>query len=335
MTLPAGTLPTGPRDLISDVAGVTVGHHHRIDEAAREATPDTPGTRETDLLDPVNSVRHADAFVLTGGSAFGLAAADGVMSHLERVGVGLPMDTAGHVVPIVPAAVIFDLPVGDWSRRPDAEFGRRAAADASEDFLLGSVGGGAAARAGALKGGFGSASVRAQTPGGASITVGAAVVVNSFGAVIRPETGLPWGADAESLAYYRLREPEESERVQLADLIARRSALNTTIGVVATDARLDVADTRRVAMAAHDGLARAVRPVHTPVDGDAFFAVATGEVVSEYPAPTGMNPDLALVAVACAAAAVAVERAVVRGVLAATPVAGIPAYAQTLPSALL
>src|SRR5690348_10234385 len=156
---------------ITDVGGIRVGHHHRIDPDAALgsgwasgstvvlAPPGTvgavdgrggaPGTRETDLLDPINTVRHVDAVVLTGGSAYGLAAADGVMTWLEEQGRGVAMD--GGVVPIVPAAVIFDLPVGGWGNRPTAEFGYAAAEAASTDFALGTVGGGVGARAGVLK----------------------------------------------------------------------------------------------------------------------------------------------------------------------------------------
>lgn len=166
------TARTGDR--ITDVAGITVGHDHRLGDGwatgttvlristppDRSAPPTVavdvrgggPGTRETDLLDPSNTVQTAHAIVLTGGSAYGLAAADGVMLALEQQGVGLPMDDAGHVVPIVPAAVIFDLPVGEWHNRPDAGFGARALSNAAADFAVGSVGAGTGARAGALKG---------------------------------------------------------------------------------------------------------------------------------------------------------------------------------------
>ncbi|STZ88174.1 peptidase S58 DmpA [Mycolicibacterium fortuitum] len=165
---------------ITDVGGILVGHHHRIDPdvslgsgwasgstvvltppgtvGAVDGRGGAPGTRETDLLDPINTVRHVDAVVLTGGSAYGLAAADGVMAWLEEQGRGVAMD--GGVVPIVPAAVIFDLPVGGWANRPTAEFGYAAAAAASTEFALGTVGGGVGARAGVLKGGVGTASVR-------------------------------------------------------------------------------------------------------------------------------------------------------------------------------
>lgn len=334
---------------ITDVAGIRVGHHDRVDVDAAMgsgwatgstvvvAPPGTvgavdvrgggPGTRETDLLDPSNSVRHVDAVVLTGGSAFGLAAADGVMRWLEERKRGVALD--GGTVPIVPAAVIFDLPVGDWSHRPDSEFGYAAAAVASTDVAIGSVGAGAGARAGVLKGGVGTASVR--LPSG--ITVGAIVVVNPVGNVVNPATGLPWMPDlATDLG---LCSPPPPEIDALAALVAAGSPLNTTIAVVATDAALSPTGCRRVAIAAHDGLARTIRPVHTPLDGDTVFALATGAVpVEPVPGtPDQMLPETGVVAAVGAAAADCLARAVVAGVMAAEPVAGLPTYRSVLPGA--
>lgn len=357
----------GPTDSIADVHGVRVGHHQHVDDEVSVATEDQagagwatgttvvllpdgavaavdvrgggPGTRETDLLDPTNTVQHAHAVVLTGGSAYGLAAADGVMTFLESQGTGLVMDKRGSVVPIVPAAVIFDLAVGDWSARPDREFGERAAAAASADVASGSVGAGAGARAGELKGGVGSASIRITSGPATGITVAALVVVNPVGAVIDPSTGVPWGAGPSELDYYGLRPPAVDEIARLCSLTTEPTSLNTTIGVIATDAALDPASATRVAMTAHDGLARAIRPAHSPLDGDTLFAVATGAVTptpgeGEEPAiPMGMNQQTALVAVIGEAAATAVQRAIVKAVLSADPVAGIPSYRQTLPSA--
>jgi L-aminopeptidase/D-esterase-like protein len=353
-----------PGDRVTDVAGIEVGHHHRIDADASVATDEHaghgwaagttvvrigvpgavaavdvrgggPGTRETDLLDPVNTVQTAHAIVLTGGSAYGLAAADGVMSGLEAQGVGLPMDARGHVVPIVPAAVVFDLPVGGWTQRPDADFGARALDEAAVDFEVGSVGAGAGARAGALKGGVGTASLRLPDGPAAGITVGAVMVANPVGTVVDPTPGLPWGATAAELDHHRLTRPEASDIAALAELEAKQTVLNTTIGVVATDAALDPASTRRVAMAGHDGLGRAIRPAHSPLDGDTLFAVATGAIAPPRSdlVPVGMNPDVAVVAAVGAAAAVVVQRAIVNAVLAAESVAGIPTYRQMVGSA--
>lgn len=354
-------------DRITDVPGITVGHHHRIDADATVADPadpqlpgrgwatgttvvtvpdgsvtavdvrgGAPGTRETDLLDPAATVRSAHAIVLTGGSAYGLAAADGVMTGLEEAGRGLAMDEAGHRVPIVPAAVIFDLPVGQWSARPDAGFGAAALAAATRDgatgeFAVGSVGAGAGARAGSLKGGVGTAATRLGPDGP---VVGALLVVNPVGSVIDPETGLPWPGVTSA---HELGTPTPAEVETLAALAAKATALNTIIGVVATDAVLDPAGARRLAITAHDGLARAVRPVHTPLDGDTIFAVATGTATGatdpDSPTvPEGMTQDAPLQAALGAAAADVVARAVVDAVISARSVAGIPAYRDVLPS---
>ncbi|MDY6996918.1 MAG: P1 family peptidase [Actinomycetota bacterium] len=334
---------------ITDVGGILVGHHHRIEPDAQLGSgwasgttvvltpPGTvgavdgrggaPGTRETDLLDPSNSVRHVDAVVLTGGSAFGLAAADGVMTWLEAQGRGVALD--GGVVPIVPAAVIFDLPVGGWQCRPDALFGHRAAASAGTDVGLGSVGAGAGARAGVLKGGVGTASVTLDS----GVTVGALVVVNSAGDVVDPDTGLPWLAD--QIEEFGLVSPPADQLAAYAGRHGELSPLNTTIAVVATDAALSKAGCRRVAVAAQDGLARTIRPCHTPLDGDTVFALATGavEVDPDPTTPASMSPEVPLLTAVGAAAADCLARAVLVGVLAAEEVAGIPTYRGLLPGA--
>lgn len=338
---------------ITDVAGILVGSHHRLDAdatlgsgwacgttvvltppgtvGAGDVRGGAPGTRETDLLDPANSVRYVDAVVLTGGSAYGLAAADGVMGHLEGQGRGVALE--GGVVPIVPAAVIFDLPVGGWQCRPTAEFGLRAAQAAGTDVAVGTVGAGVGARAGVLKGGLGTASIHLDDIG---VTVGALVAVNSAGNVADVRTGLPWMA--EYAAEFGMVPPPEEELAAFAARHAEASPLNTTIAVVATDAALSPAACRRVAVAAHDGFARTIRPVHTPMDGDTVFALATGAVEVE-PAtyapdtPAAMSPETKLTTAVGAAAADCLARAVMVGVLAAESVAGIPTYRGMLPGA--
>lgn len=334
---------------ITDVGGILVGHHHRLDDdvtlgagwasgttvvltppgtvGAVDGRGGAPGTRETDLLDPSNSVRHVDAVVLTGGSAFGLATADGVMRWLEERERGVALD--GGVVPIVPAAVVFDLPVGGWACRPTAEFGYAAADSAGVEFALGCVGAGTGARAGVLKGGVGTASV--TLPSG--VTVGALVVVNSAGEVLDTATGLPWQADL--IEEFGLVPPPVDELDAYADRHRESSPLNTTIAVVATDAALSPAGCRRVAIAAHDGLARTIRPCHTPLDGDTVFALATGaiEVAPPPDTPASMSPETSLLTAVGAAAADCLARAVLVGVLAAHRVAGIPAYRDLLPGA--
>jgi L-aminopeptidase/D-esterase-like protein len=335
---------------ITDVGGIRVGRHERIDADAALGSgwasgttvvltpPGTvgavdgrggaPGTRETDLLDPINSVRHVDAVVLSGGSAFGLAAADGVMRWLEERGRGVAMD--GGVVPIVPAAVVFDLPVGAWDCRPTAEFGYAAAASASEDVALGNVGAGAGARVGVLKGGLGTASITLTDIG---VTVGAIVVVNAAGDAVDPTTGLPWQADL--IDEFGLVAPPPDQIAAYADRHTELSPLNTTIAVIATDAAMSGPACRRVAVAAHDGLARTIRPCHTPHDGDTVFALATGavEVPPDPETPSSMTPEVPLITAVGAAAADVLARAVLVGVLAAESIAGIPTYRDMLPGA--
>jgi L-aminopeptidase/D-esterase-like protein len=334
---------------ITDVGGILVGHHQRLDPDAALGTgwasgatvvlapPGTvgavdtrggaPGSRETELLDPANSVRYVDGVLLAGGSAYGLAAADGVMRWLEEHDRGLAIEAG--VVPIVPGAVIFDLPVGDWSRRPTAEFGYCAAAAAGAHVGVGTVGAGVGARAGALKGGVGTASMTLD-PG---VRVGAVVAVNCAGNVIDPATGLPWLASLTER--FGLAPPPPDQVAAFAELDAARSPLNTTIAVVATDAALSPAGCRRVAIAAQDGLARAICPAHTPLDGDTVFVLATGavEVAPAADMPAGLSPETALVTAVGAAAADCLARAVLVGVLAAEPVAGIPTYRDLLPGA--
>lgn len=340
---------------IADVGGIRVGHFHRLDPDAALGTgwacgvtvvltpPGTvgavdcrggaPGTRETDLLDPANSVRYVDAVLLAGGSAYGLAAADGVMRWLEERERGVAMGDG--VVPIVPGAVIFDLPVGGWGCRPTAEFGYAAceASDAPADagVAVGTVGAGVGARAGVLKGGVGTASTTLTS----GVTVGAVVVVNSVGDVVDPVTGLPWMTHLSK--EFGLQAPPATEIETLAQLPSKLSALNTTIGVVATDAALGPAACRRMAIAAHDGLARTIRPAHTALDGDTVFALATGAVEVPPPAdlPAAMSPDTELVTAVGAAAADCLARAVLVGVIAAESAAGIPTYRDVVPGAFV
>jgi L-aminopeptidase/D-esterase-like protein len=232
-----------------------------------------PGTRETDLLDPRTLVERVHAVVLTGGSAYGLAAADGVLRGLEERGIGFPVGPGPReVVPIVPAAVIFDLGRGGrFGSRPTAEFGAAALAAASTTRpVSGTVGAGTGAQCGGLKGGFGFA----EQPLEDGSSVAAAVVVNAAGSVVQPSTGRLW-ADAEQ----RLPAPTEAERADLRAAAARATpSLATTIGVVLTDATLTKAQAGKVAAVAHDGMARAIRPVHSMTDGDTVFCLASGGV---------------------------------------------------------
>ncbi|MCX7224564.1 MAG: P1 family peptidase [Burkholderiales bacterium] len=235
-----------------------------------------PGTRETDLLHPSNLVDRAHAILLAGGSAWGLDAAAGVMRWLEEQGIGL--DVKFGLVPIVPAAVLFDLPVGDARIRPDAQAGYLACQAASrQPPAQGNVGAGAGALVGklfglarAMRGGIGSASVTLD-----GVTVGALVACNALGDVIDPDTGqvIAGARTADGKALLNIR------RAILAGDMPQPllAGTNTTIGVIATDAILTKAQAHRLAQVAHDGLARSINPVHTLSDGDALFTLGTGQ----------------------------------------------------------
>ncbi len=274
---------------LCDVPGVLVGHatdHEALtgctavlfEEPAIvgvDVRGSSPGTRETDRLGPHGTVRRTHALLLTGGSAFGLAAAEGVVRFLEENDVGLDIGVAR--IPLVSAAVLFDLVVGDPGVRPGPEMGYEAAASAkSADFAQGSVGAGAGATVGkvlglegAMKGGVGSASVALD--GG--LVVGALAAVNAFGDVRDPRTG-------RVIAGPRLEDGTLGDTVELLpEAVARMGwGENTTLGVVATNAALEKRDANKVAQMAHDGLARTIEPVHTTVDGDVVFAASAGEV---------------------------------------------------------
>lgn len=310
---------------ITDVAGIEVGHFSDTRRPtgctvilAREGAVAgvdvrgaAPGTRETDLLSPGNLVQQVHGIMLAGGSAWGLAAAEGAMRWLEERNIG--MDVRFGTLPIVPAAVLFDLPMGDARIRPDAAAGY-AACDAASSAAPaeGNVGAGSGALVGklfgvhrAMKGGIGTASV---TVGG--VTVGALIAVNALGDVIDPDTAQPVaGARTEDgLALL------DTRRALLRGDLPKPllAGTNTTLGVIATDAVLTKVQANRLASVAHDGLARAINPVHTMSDGDTLFALATGRVPLEGDAP-GMT-------VLGTMAAEAVARATLRAVLAARSV---------------
>lgn len=326
---------------ITDVDGVLVGHHQRIGDGwatgttvvllpagstgAVDGRGGAPGTRETDLLLPENMVQQVDAICLSGGSAYGLAAADGVLRWLGARGQGLRVGAGEHeVVPIVPAAVLFDLPRGAWGNRPTAEFGSLACSlAASGPVAQGCVGAGTGAKVGSLKGGVGTASASVD-----GFTVGALAAVNAAGEAVDAATGTPWAADHEVAGEFGRTWPGRPGVLPSA----APTDLNTTIGVVAVDADLSKAECRRLAIAAQDGLARAVRPAHSMFDGDTVFAVATRatELVPA-DAPFGPMARAAALDHLCAAAAEVFARAIVHGVLAATPLVGLPAYDDVWP----
>ena len=312
------------RDALTDVPGLKVGHWTNPDSgtgctvvlceqgvvAGVDVRGTAPATRETDLLDPVCMVQEVHAILIGGGSAYGLAAADGVMRWLEEHGHGL--DVGVGKVPIVPAACLFDLPFGDPTVRPDGAAGYAACAAATaDDAQQGNVGAGTGATVGkilgfarASQGGLGTASVRA---GG--LIVGALVAVNAFGHVVDPDTGViiagarqPGGGFVDTVA---------AAQSWVGRTLAQLRRTNTTLAVVATNARLDKAGATKTAQMAQDGLARAIRPAHTHFDGDTVFALSTGDV----------QADLSLVG---ALAADVLARAIVRGVRAAETSHGIP-----------
>jgi L-aminopeptidase/D-esterase-like protein len=312
----------GARNLITDVAGLRVGNaeDHRIRTgttvllgdrpftAAVHVMGGAPGTRETDLLAPDKLVQEVDALVLSGGSAFGLDAASGVADALRASGRGF--DVGGQKVPIVPGAILFDLLNGgdkDWGENPYKALGRAALAAAGADFALGSAGAGTGAMVHDLKGGLGSASVVLES----GITVGALVAVNALGRVTVGETGQFWAAPWEMMGEFGGRGLPERFDPMAEPFLAKSVGEATTIAIVATDAQLSQAQAQRMATAAHDGMARAIVPSHTPFDGDLVFAAATGAKPLRDPVT---EPFLI-----GHAAATCLARAIARGVFCATP----------------
>ncbi len=269
-----------------------------------------PGTRETDALAAENLVGRAHALVLAGGSVFGLAAADGVAAALSSQGTGLALRPGSPAIPIVPSAVLHDLANGgdkNWGLDPPYRaLGLAAAAAASEDFALGAVGAGRGAMAGFIKGGIGSASIDLHD----GLIVGALVALNSVGSGLMPDGKTYWAWPYEIDREFGGRgapqqpmdlsdpAPDQSRLLQIGRLEA---GVNTTLAVVACNADLSTVECRRIAMMAHDGIARAVRPAHTPFDGDTVFALASGAL------PLGGTPGSAPPAAAAAAAAAAAQ----------------------------
>lgn len=326
-------LAPNPRSAITDVAGIKVGH---FTDARRptgctvilcedgatggvDVRGSAPGTRETDLLDPQNLVQQVHAVVLSGGSAFGLDAATGVVHWLEERNIGYDVGVAK--VPIVPAAILFDLTVGDAKIRPDAAAGYNACKAASTNAPAeGNVGAGAGATVGkmfgpkrAMKGGLGTASISV----GKELTVGAIVAVNAAGDIVDPSTG-------KLLAGARTQDGKKLQGTMAG--ILRGDALppvlggtNTTIGLIATDAKLDKAQAQKVAQMAHDGLARTTNPAHTMFDGDTIFTLATGKNSSTKPVNVTLIGALA---------AEAIAQAVVRAIKAARSLPNLPCAAD-------
>jgi L-aminopeptidase/D-esterase-like protein len=292
-------LRPGPRNLITDIAGLAVGH--ATDEkvctgvtvvlcgegctAAVDVRGGGPGSRETDALAPENLVGRAHAIVFAGGSVFGLAAADGVTAALSAQGTGLQLRRGSPAIPIVPAAVLHDLANrGDknWGLDPPyRELGMLAAQVAGVDFALGATGAGRGARAGLINGGIGSTSLHL----GDGLVVGALVALNCVGSALMPDGKTYWawafelqqefggGGPPQQTMDLSDPTPDESRLLAIGRL---QPGVNTTLAIVACNAALTTPECKRVAMMAHDGIARAVRPAHTPFDGDTVFALSMG-----------------------------------------------------------
>lgn len=335
------SLRAGPRNLITDVAGLRVGNAgddllksgvtvvvcDRPATGAVQVLGGAPGTRETDLLEPHNAMTELHAIALSGGSAFGLDAASGVQAALRERGIGVSV--RGHKVPLVPAAILFDLANGGdkgWGRYPPyRELGYEAATAAGEDFALGTTGAGIGALACGVKGGLGSAS----TITAAGLTLGALVAANPVGSVTVGGTRHFWAAPFEigdEFGGLGLPHPMPADATRIAFKFGQPppTGASTTIAVIATDAVLTKADAKRLAIAAHDGFARAIWPAHTPADGDLVFALATGA--------SGREPDMAQAMDLYAAAGATMARAIARAIHAATPAPGdiLPAWSSRL-----
>ncbi|WUH54941.1 P1 family peptidase [Streptomyces sp. NBC_00442] len=338
-------MPPATTNSLTDVPGFRVGHAAVPGPGALSGTTVVlappggavagvavrgggPGTRETDALDPKNVVERIDAVVLTGGSAFGLDAAGGVMAWLEEQGRGVRVGPEPHqVVPVVPAACVFDLGRGGaWRARPDASVGRAAAEAAGTEVAEGNVGAGTGAVVGGVKGGVGTASVRLAS----GATVAALAVVNAVGSPVDPHTGVLYGEYGAG----PLRIPAADVHAAAQERIARSRErmglppLNTTLAVVATDAPLSRPQALKLAETSHDGLARAIRPVHLMHDGDTVFALASGAHGSPGNGP--LSPEELNEVLAAGADVVA--RAIVRGVRAAESIDGREGPGGTFPS---
>ena len=335
------TVP-GARNLITDVDGLLVGNAEdsAVLTGVSVITSDTgmvagvdvrggaPGTRDIELLDPTCLVQDIHAIVLSGGSVFGEDAAGGVVASLAGKGIGFTFGDQPLPCPIVPSAILFDLTNGGdkaWGSQPPYwQLGRDALDAAAAEFTLGNAGAGLGCLAGCLKGGLGSASCVVD-----DITVGALVAVNSYGSTVDPRTGDFWARPYELADEFggRLNRPLPRGAVSLlaGTKAAGRPGTNTTIAVVATNAQLDKAQCKRLAIMAADGMARAIRPVHAPFDGDTVFALSTrcGKSIGD---------DAALLSLIGTAAADCLARAIARGVYEAGPVPGHASWQQSVES---
>ena len=340
------TLTTGPRNLITDVSGIAVGQ--AADETIRTGVTvivpadraacavDTrggaPGTRETDALQPSCLVDEVDAVFLSGGSVHGLDAGSGLVEALAAQGKGVRLVEGVPPSPVVPGAILFDMANGgdkDWAENPYRGLARQALAQAGPDVALGNAGAGYGARAGGLKGGTGSASFVTSD----GFEIGALMAANPLGSMLMPGTDTFWAWPFERDGEFGGQRPGAPADVQgwpddtkfgpgVESMFVAQPGGNTSIGLVATNADLTVAECQRVAIMAHDGLARAVRPVHTPFDGDTIFVLATGRHALQGPRPFHVA-RLGNLAADC------VARAMARGVYEAATLGDAVSYRDT------
>jgi L-aminopeptidase/D-esterase-like protein len=324
----------GKHNALTDVDGIGLGHYTDADAASGvtvaicpegavtgvDVRGSAPGTRETDLLAPLNLVDKSQAVVLAGGSVFGLAAADGAVRWLAERGFGFPLDKS-HVAPIVPAAVLYDLGRGRQFVPPIcAEWGEKACRTAgSGPVACGCVGAGTGALSGNIKGGVGSASLVMDS----SVVVAALVAVNSAGSVINPDTGCPWEIGLEMENEFGL---QGKRAVRLPPPIESAPVKNTTIGIIATDTTLTKAQAQKIAQMGHDGMARAIRPSHTMFDGDTIFCMATGK--KKLPESSGFfsTPQAQAINEIGHSAAICMSRAIIKAILSAISMAGMTAF---------
>ena len=327
---------TGKHNALSDVEGILVGNYTDVEAvsgvtvvvcptgavAGVDVRGSGPCTRETDLLSPQNLIQKIQAVVISGGSVYGLATADGAVQWLAQKGWGFPLDDQ-HVAPIVPAAALFDLGRGRQFVPPiTAEWGRRACEAASSGPLAtGCVGAGTGATSAGIKGGLGTASLVLDS----GITVAALVAVNSHGMIVNPKTGRIWEQDLEIDAEFGQAGQRSVKTPPMPDY---RAGQNTTIGVIATDAALSKVHTLKIAQMAHDGMARAIRPAHTMFEGDTIFCLSTGG--KQLPKTSGsyMDPHALHLSELGHAAADCLSRAIIHGVLKAHSMADLTAFAD-------
>lgn len=327
----------GPLNLITDVPGIKVGNSHdeHLLTGVTVILPETPviaavaihggapGTRETDLLDPSCAVDHIDGICFSGGSVFGLRAADATVNWLTSHGKGYP--AASWRIPIVPGAIIFDLAIGEFDpingENPYADLARRACDSAEKAFKLGNIGAGIGATAGAIKGGLGSSSITTDD----GLIVGALAVTNPLGSVTMPGTNTFW-------AWALAQNDELGQQIPPSNPIQDDLDLpnnadffkNTTLAVIATNVSLNAAEAKRVAIMAHDGLARAMRPAHTPLDGDTLFVMAGGDKPLQEKTAATMIARIGTLSADC------IARAISRAVYEAGTLGGVPSYKSTI-----